>query len=109
MESCFKCGGRTVKNGSVNGRPKRKCVTCNFQSVGEDNRGKPEEVRHFGVLLHSHGLSLNAVGKLVGVSATEATGWSTNSRLANPWASRVRRWITRRLSKLGTIARRRYR
>jgi transposase-like protein len=70
MDSCFKCGGRTVKNGSVKGRPKRKCVACGFQSVGADHRGQSKEVRHFGVLLYSHGLSLNAVGKRLGVSAT---------------------------------------
>lgn len=75
MDSCFKGGGRTVKNGSVKGRPKRQCVACGFQSVGEDTRGQSEEVRHFGVLLHSHGLSLNAVGKLLGVSATAVMKW----------------------------------
>lgn len=43
--------------------------------MGEDKRGKPEAVRHFGVLLHSHGLSLNAVGKRLGMSATAVMKW----------------------------------
>lgn len=74
-QQCRKCGGQTVKNGSVNGCAKRKCKGCGFQSTGKDTRGKSEEVRHFGVLLHSHGLSMSAVGKLLGVSAVAVMKW----------------------------------
>lgn len=68
----LKDGARTAKNGSVKGQPRRKCVVCDFQTVGQSTRGKPEGVRHFGVWLHSQGLSLNAVGKLLGVPVTAA-------------------------------------
>ena len=75
METCRKCGGKTVKNGSVKGVPKRQCKPCGFQSGGKDNRGKPLIVRRFGVMLYAHGLSLSAVGKLLGVSAVAVMKW----------------------------------
>jgi transposase len=57
------------------GAAKAQMRGMRLQSVGEDTRGKSEEVRYFGVLLHSHGRSLNAVGKLLGVLATAVMKW----------------------------------
>lgn len=75
MDECKRCGGRTVKNGSVHGLGKRQCKECGFQSVGRDSRGKSQEVRDFGVWLYCHGLSMSAVGKALGVSATAVMKW----------------------------------
>ena len=75
MDTCRKCGGLTVKNGSVKGVAKRKCKACGFQSGGWDNRGKPPATRLLGIVLYAHGLSLSTVGKLLGVSATAVMKW----------------------------------
>ena len=73
---CTRCGGtHLVKNGSVHGVPKWLCRGCGYQSCRRGQPGKPESLKLQAVVLYLHGLSMNAVAKLFGVSAPAVLKW----------------------------------
>lgn len=77
---CPKCRSRnTVKNGTVWGKPRRKCQTCRYQFTRTTRRGKSLETVHTAVILHLFGLSMNAIGRLLKVSTPAVLYWIRNT------------------------------
>ena len=73
---CPKCGSsRTVKNGRVGDRPRRKCQECQHQYSRIEKRGKPLSVVHTAVILYLFGLSMRSIGRLLSVSAPAVLHW----------------------------------
>ena len=76
MTSCPRCGhDQTVSNGSVRGVPKRRCLACHYQFTRPDRVGKPLSVKLLAVSLYLHGISMNAIAKMVGVSTPAVLKW----------------------------------
>ena len=74
--TCMKCGSEErIKFGKIGGAQRYKCRGCGYQYTRETGRGKPLKVRLTAVLLYLHGLSMNAIAKLVGVSTPAVLKW----------------------------------
>ena len=68
--SCPACGGAVlIRSGHACGRQRWRCKGRGRQFTRTTPRGKPEAMRREAVGLYCAGLSLNAVGKRLGVSA----------------------------------------
>lgn len=75
-ETCPKCQSqKTVKNGSTAGVCRRKCKECGFQYTKNTLHGAALTDKLSGVLLYTHGLSLRAIGKLLGYSTPAVLYW----------------------------------
>ena len=73
---CPKCDYSIgVKNGSVKGVQRYRCKGCGCQYTREIPRGRPLRDKLLAVTLYTHGLSLNAIGKLLGVSTPGILDW----------------------------------
>lgn len=73
---CPKCDHPIgVKNGWVKGAQRYKCKECGCQYTREIPRGRPLRDKLLAVTLYTHGLSLNAIGKLLGVSTPGILDW----------------------------------
>lgn len=64
-----------MKNGSANGKPKRKCKECGYQYSSGGLKGFSPATQHLAVVLYLHGLSLRAVAKLLQTTATSVQRW----------------------------------
>lgn len=74
--SCPRCGSAASrKNGSTNGKPKRKCKTCGYQYSSGGLKGFSPALQHLAVVLYLHGLSLRTVAKLLRTTATSVQRW----------------------------------
>ena len=68
--ACPACDGTTlVKSGHACGRQRWRCKGCGRQFTRTTPRGKPAAMKREAVGLYCTGLSLNATGKRLGVSA----------------------------------------
>ena len=66
---CPKCGSTNkVKAGFIKDAQHYKCKDCSYQFTRSEPKGFPFRVRLMAILLYRHGLSLNAIAKLVGAS-----------------------------------------
>ena len=66
---CPKCGSTNkVKAGFIKDAQHYKCKDCSCQFTRSEPKGFPFRVRLMAILLYTHGLSLNAIAKLVGAS-----------------------------------------
>ncbi len=75
-KTCPYCHSHTViKNGSSYGVPKWKCKDCGRQTSFKPPRGEPLWKKETAVLLYTMGLSMNAIGKLLGVSTPSILNW----------------------------------
>jgi transposase len=73
---CPRCGSdKTVKNGQANGNPKRKCKTCYYQYTKDAMPGAPHNVRLTSVVLYVHGLSINAIARLLNYTPPAVLRW----------------------------------
>jgi transposase len=73
---CPRCGSdKTVKNGQANGNPKRKCKTCYYQYTQDTLPGAPQNVRLASVVLYVHGLSINAIARLLNYTPPAVLRW----------------------------------
>ena len=82
--SCPKCQHeKTVKNGTAKGKPRYKCKSCRYQFTRTEPRGKPLWMKLEACLLYMSGLSLNATGTLLGVSAQAVLDWVRDFARAN--------------------------
>jgi insertion element IS1 protein InsB len=73
---CPRCGSvRVVKSGHVRGRQRWLCRRCQYQFTRRDGYGTPVEVKQAAVTLYGYGLSLNAVGHLLGSCAQSVMRW----------------------------------
>jgi len=76
MSSCPRCGSeQNFGNGSVRGVAKRYCKECHYQFTRPDKVGKPLSVRLTAVSLYLHGISMNAIARLLGVSPPAVLKW----------------------------------
>lgn len=73
---CPKCGSeRKVKSGFMKGIQRYKCKECGCQYTRSTPRGAPLKTRLMAVYLYTHGLSMNAIAKLLGVSTPGVLRW----------------------------------
>jgi transposase-like protein len=73
---CPRCGSvRVVKSGHARGRQRWLCRRCQYQFTRRDGYGTPDEVKQAAVTLYGFGLSLTAVGRLLGSCAQSVTQW----------------------------------
>jgi len=66
---------RVVKSGHARGRQRWLCRRCQYQFTRRDGYGTPDEVKQAAVTLYGFGLSLNAVGHLLGSCAQSVMRW----------------------------------
>src|ERR671913_1529551 len=69
------CGSVLIKSGHACGRQRWQCKGCGRQFTRITPRGKPVAMKREAVSLYCMGLSLNAVGKRLGVSAQSVIRW----------------------------------
>lgn len=69
------CSDKTVKNGQANGNPKRKCKSCYYQYTQDTLPGAPQNVRLASVVLYVHGLSINAIARLLNYTPPAVLRW----------------------------------
>ena len=73
---CPKCGkNESIKSGQHLGRQRYKCKSCSCQYTRSDKRGRPAQEKWLALWLYMHGLSLNAIGKLLKVSTPAVLKW----------------------------------
>ena len=73
---CPKCLSTSkVKCGFVKELQRYKCQSCGCQYTRSTRRGRPTEQKLLAVTLYVHGLSLNAIAKLFGVSTPGVLDW----------------------------------
>ena len=73
---CRKCGSEAfVKNGFVAEAQRYKCKQCGFQFTRETPHGKPMKDKILALILYLSGLSMNMIGKIVGVSTQSVMRW----------------------------------
>ena len=74
--ACPACGGATlIKSGHACGRQRWRCKGCGRQFTRTGPRGEPAAMRAAAVELYCTGLSLNAIGKRLDVSAQSVMRW----------------------------------
>jgi insertion element IS1 protein InsB len=66
---------RVVKSGHARGKQRWVCRRCRYQFTRHDDKEAPEEVKQAAVTLYGYGLSLNAVGRLLGSCAQSVMRW----------------------------------
>ena len=73
---CPKCGSvKKVKAGFIKDTQRYKCKNCSCQFTRSEPKGFPLRVRLMAIILYTHGLSLNAIAKLVGASTPAVLKW----------------------------------
>ena len=74
--SCPRCQHlHSVKNGFVNEKQRYKCKNCSYQYTEKRHRGSPLSERALAVFLYCHGLSMNAIAKILGASPSTILDW----------------------------------
>lgn len=76
-DQCPKCNHtKIIKSGFARGHQRFKCKNCNYQYTTEKlDRGKPLWMKLEAILLSCSGMSLNAIGKHLNVSAQSILNW----------------------------------
>jgi len=73
---CRKCGSEAfVKNGFMAGAQRYKCKKCGFQFTRETPHGRPMKDKILALFLYLSGLSMNAIGNIIGVSTQSIMRW----------------------------------
>lgn len=73
---CPKCGGKdAVKYGKACGKQRWRCKSCSCQFTTEEAHGHSLEEKLFAMTLLVSGLSMSAVGCLLGVSTQTVLRW----------------------------------
>jgi transposase len=74
--ACPVCGGAAlIRSGHACGRQRWRCKGCGRQFTRTEPRGKPAAMKAAAIELYCMGLSLNAIGKRLGVSAQSVMRW----------------------------------
>ena len=74
--SCPRCQHpHSVKNGFVNQKQRYKCKNCSYQYTEKTHRGRPLSERALAVFLYCHGLSMNAIAKILGAAPSTILEW----------------------------------
>ncbi|MBR1777157.1 MAG: IS1 family transposase [Alphaproteobacteria bacterium] len=73
---CPKCSAKhIVKYGKARGKQRFRCHGCGYQFTSEQMHAHALEERLFAMTLLASGLSMHAVGKVLGVSAQTILRW----------------------------------
>jgi transposase len=74
--NCPKCQSeKSVKSGIVHKKQRYKCKDCGCHFTQPHPRGRPEKDKLLAVFLHLNGMSMNAIGKMMKVSAQSVMRW----------------------------------
>ena len=78
--SCRRCQHpHFVKNGHINERQRYKCKDCDYQWIEDPiYRGRPLAEKALAVFLYCHGLSMNAIAKMLQASPSTILEWIRN-------------------------------
>jgi transposase len=93
-----------IKNGSSYGVPKWRCKDCGRPTSFKPPRGEPAWKKDTAVLLYTLGLSMNAIGKLLGVSTPSILNWiraHANSHTPRPQPESGEAVVVMELDELG--------
>src|SRR3954451_6437761 len=75
-EACPACGGSgLIKSGHACGRQRWRCKGCGRQFTRTTPRGKPAALKREAVGLYCVGLSMNTIGRRLGVSTQSVMRW----------------------------------
>lgn len=78
-KACPRCSSvTTVRNGKANGNPKRKCKDCKYQFTRDTLPGASQNLRLTCVWLYAHGLSMNAIARLINYTPPAVLRWIKN-------------------------------
>ena len=76
MTACPKCAhGHIVKSGKVRNTQRWLCRGCGYQFTRTMPRGRPLWQKSLAVFLYCHGVSMNALGNMLGVRASSVLKW----------------------------------
>ena len=65
-----------VQNGRIHGKPRYKCKDCHYQwTENPTDRGRPLAEKALAVFLYCHGLSMNAITKMLHASPSPLLEW----------------------------------
>ena len=68
-----------VKNGRINEKQRYKCKHCHYQwTENHIYRGRPLAEKALAVFLYCHGLSMNAIAKMLQASPSTILEWGRN-------------------------------
>ena len=68
-----------VKNGHINDKQRYKCKDCDYQwTENHICRGRPLAEKALAVFLYCHGLSMNAIAKMLHASPSTILEWIRN-------------------------------
>ena len=74
--TCPKCNASDViKSGKVKGKQRFKCKSCSYQFTQLIPRGRPVSEKILALTLYIHGLSMNAIAKIIKVSTPAVFYW----------------------------------
>ncbi len=78
--SCPRCQHpHFVKNGHINGKQRYKCKDCGYQwTENHIYTGRPPAEKALAVFLYCHGLSMNAIAKMLEASPSTILEWIRN-------------------------------
>ena len=73
---CLKCSGQgIVKSGHIWDKPRYRCKHCGCQFTREEPKGHSERTKTLAIVLYLSGLSMNMIGKIIGVTAQSVMRW----------------------------------
>ena len=76
MRKCPRCCSvKFVKNGRHLEAQRYRCKPCGYQFTRKIPRGRPPGEKALAILLYTHGLSMNAVARLLGVTPPAVSRW----------------------------------
>ena len=76
MTACPRCAHRhDVKSGKVGGTQRWLCRGCGYQFTRTTPRGRPRWQKSLAVFLYCHGVSMNALGNMLGVRTSSVLKW----------------------------------
>jgi transposase-like protein len=76
MTACPRCAHRhVVKSGKVGSTQHWLCRGCGYQFTRTTPHGRPLWQKSLAVFLYCHGVSMNALGKMLGVRASSVLKW----------------------------------
>lgn len=76
MQKCPRCNSlQFVKNGTHLDAQRYRCKPCGYQFTRKIRRGRTAGEKALAMLLHTQGLSMNAIAKLLGVSPPAVSRW----------------------------------
>lgn len=76
MRKCPRCSSaKFVKNGKHLDSQRYRCKPCGYQFTSREPKGRPAGEKALAILLYMHGLSMNAVARLLGVTTPAVSQW----------------------------------